>query len=1313
MNDARWHKVVLNKRQRVHSTTTARQAPHTKTAAANGAQDDAVDTPDDVTSVGRTGAAFVPTATGRGATRIAPTEPPTRHRTQATVDQASYASIFAAQNSNYRPGTQNVNFATDAAGPATSAGTSVGSMKKQSTPAAASATKQAAAGNANSTQGGLSKTAMIGIIAGAAAAALLLFFLIGCCCWRKRKGKKDRAVHSGPGEWQPLNASVASGGPIVGMQQFSHHPNESKWSNEYKETTSLTEHDAYGGYDTSYRTNDPYANAQQPWAPVQRPPQHSSQQWQFQTHASNIPGIVLNSPDAEAPPQPLFAPQPYSSSRAGSIDSRQNDVIAFTSRQVDADQQESIMVRSPPVRNLTPITATPRAEQPIDKRDTREATDMVVDRFRQVLAGTVGQSERLRDETEVLRSSPLSDADVFALEDAEAQGHPPQSRSAFSHQGGPRQPALNYDSRVDSKPLRELEDILDSFHSADSLNGGGSIRTNSVQSASTSLRRLQLHDLTPEKTQTARTLHDISERDAARYRTVGHSPTSSISSSIPSLSHSVAATPTTPHDSPFEDAVSGDSPLASPTLSKTVPSRMSIKRKPVPPAVVVDDSSKGGSGRTSSTAFESLSSFSNDMSYRSATMSLYGFYDQDDAPELKGLPLSDARVSRHLLNTTVAIIASPSSVPKKQKMSRSKLFAGAGSTLVQRKRPAARRRATPTDDTMAASSASANSQLVHVFGVPVHLGALSLVTLTLQNSALTIVLHYSRISVPADKMYSAASAVLLNELLKGSISLSIATYNAMMATPSPLPAPTHASNHSRHLSTRSVSAPASSSNPSAHNSAAAHAAAMAQSSAAPGQAGYQPLATGDDKDEEKGAAGHHHLLHGRRAIPTWSELLTPSRIVNGLKKVKREVFSSDSWKLAIPACLYVVQNNLQFVAASNLDVPTFQNLKILTTALFSVILLRRRLSTKKWAALFFLAAGVAIVQLQSTKATGGAHKEVTHEMDRFKGLAAVAMACMTSGLAGVYFEMVLKGSKADLWVRNIQLSFFSLLPALVPVFMPNLSLFGGSSAAAPVERQPIFAHFGFWAWTVVSVQVFGGLVTALVIKYSDNIMKGFATSLAIILSFCAGVILFDFQVTTSFLVGTVVVVGATYLYNQPDARPSGAQYTPLQSVTPESSPRVHVPNVSSNPSSRVYPKHAPAESISHSAARPMFANSPPTYRRAPNPAAVALGAQTPDMLVTSSPFANGGTGLGVSVDGGEMPNGSSARTGDKTEAGTTARNTSDPTRPHVGGGPGGLHVDTRMATLGWTPQGDQFRGAGAYRRAMGEISPGEHNPLTP
>lgn len=49
-----------------------------------------------------------------------------------------------------------------------------------------------------------------------------------------------------------------------------------------------------------------------------------------------------------------------------------------------------------------------------------------------------------------------------------------------------------------------------------------------------------------------------------------------------------------------------------------------------------------------------------------------------------------------------------------------------------------------------------------------------LITLAVQNASLAIIMHYSRISTPPSRSYSAATAVLMNELLKGSISLAIA-----------------------------------------------------------------------------------------------------------------------------------------------------------------------------------------------------------------------------------------------------------------------------------------------------------------------------------------------------------------------------------------------------------------------------------------------------------------------------------------------------------------------------------------------------------
>ena len=55
----------------------------------------------------------------------------------------------------------------------------------------------------------------------------------------------------------------------------------------------------------------------------------------------------------------------------------------------------------------------------------------------------------------------------------------------------------------------------------------------------------------------------------------------------------------------------------------------------------------------------------------------------------------------------------------------------------------------------------------------------------------------------------------------------------------------------------------------------------------------------------------------------------------------------DTFKVCIPSAIYLVQNNLLYVAAGNLDVATYQityQLKILTTALFAVLILGKKLN---------------------------------------------------------------------------------------------------------------------------------------------------------------------------------------------------------------------------------------------------------------------------------------------------------------------------------------------------------------------------------
>jgi len=108
----------------------------------------------------------------------------------------------------------------------------------------------------------------------------------------------------------------------------------------------------------------------------------------------------------------------------------------------------------------------------------------------------------------------------------------------------------------------------------------------------------------------------------------------------------------------------------------------------------------------------------------------------------------------------------------------------------------------------------------------------------------------------------------------------------------------------------------------------------------------------------------------------------------------------DTLKVSVPAFVYMLQNNLLYVATANLDAATCQityQLKILTTALFTVTMLGRTISVQKWAALVILVAGIALVQLPSLAAKGATSAAVGNPA---VGLAAVVVACFMSGFAG-------------------------------------------------------------------------------------------------------------------------------------------------------------------------------------------------------------------------------------------------------------------------------------------------------------------------
>ena len=198
---------------------------------------------------------------------------------------------------------------------------------------------------------------------------------------------------------------------------------------------------------------------------------------------------------------------------------------------------------------------------------------------------------------------------------------------------------------------------------------------------------------------------------------------------------------------------------------------------------------------------------------------------------------------------------------------------------------------------------------------------------------------------------------------------------------------------------------------------------------------------------------------------------------------------------------------------------TYQ-LKILTTAIFSVVMLNKQVTRQQWAALVILFFGVALVQLQPDT---GKKKETTLEQKPLLGLVAVLISCLMSGFAGVYFEKILKGTKQSLWLRNVQLSVLGIVIGAI-----TMQIKDGEKLA----KEGFFYGYDYMVLTVIFFNSAGGLLVAVVVKYADNILKGFATSAAIILSCVASIYFFNFQLSLQFSAGALLVITSVYMYSK-------------------------------------------------------------------------------------------------------------------------------------------------------------------------------------
>ncbi|ORC87449.1 putative CMP-sialic acid transporter [Trypanosoma theileri] len=289
-------------------------------------------------------------------------------------------------------------------------------------------------------------------------------------------------------------------------------------------------------------------------------------------------------------------------------------------------------------------------------------------------------------------------------------------------------------------------------------------------------------------------------------------------------------------------------------------------------------------------------------------------------------------------------------------------------------------------------------------------------------------------------------------------------------------------------------------------------------------------------------------IHGSFPQPSSAELWLEFK-----RQFLGELFNPGALWMMGPAVIYAIQNYTLFVALGNMEPTLFQvtyQSKILVMAVFMWIFLNRSFSRRQWMALTLLVMGVATTQIGSQRESSSKKEKPVIQGSYLVGIAATTTAVFLSSTASVLMEAIFKGKTSAIdsftSTKNVHLSFYSVICFLVVQLIngnSNNSNNNTNNAIANADDdQPIgaltlflndyFHGFDWLVWLLVLVQALGGLLVAVVIKYSDNIMKAFATGCAIVLSgFCSAYI-YSFMPSQLFILGNILCLTSIVMYSR-------------------------------------------------------------------------------------------------------------------------------------------------------------------------------------
>lgn len=247
----------------------------------------------------------------------------------------------------------------------------------------------------------------------------------------------------------------------------------------------------------------------------------------------------------------------------------------------------------------------------------------------------------------------------------------------------------------------------------------------------------------------------------------------------------------------------------------------------------------------------------------------------------------------------------------------------------------------------------------------------------------------------------------------------------------------------------------------------------------------------------------------------------------------------------VPAALYSLYNNLQFVNLATYDPTTYYVLlqfRVVVTGIIFQILFKKQLSFIQWASICLLTCGCILKELGHIKYTKVSYDSTTNSIPIANQslssannsanligfpLFFIIIQVFSSCFAGVYNEYLLKDKACNvhIMVQNIFMYVQSILCNAA------LLIFKGQIVET-FTKSSLLSIFQLKVILIMMNNASIGIIVSLFLHYLNSILKTFASALELMFTAILCWIIFGIPIDSYTVVSIVIVTLATLLYTR-------------------------------------------------------------------------------------------------------------------------------------------------------------------------------------